>query len=668
MQVSMSSWLEALPAMIAAGVVLFVPGGLVAAAAGARGYRLWAVATPLSFTLAATAAILFSALGISFTIASFGALSILVAAVTFAVRRWIQRKSFAEVHPLHAPTALDLRRRTWGMAVAVGAGLLIGSVMIGGRLLIAIGAPTEIAQLFDNIFHLNATAIIHQTGVGSSLTLGNLTPASAGFYPAALHDMAALVMGLGVEDVAVALNAVPILLACLVWPLSLTFLTTRLFGMRADVVVFTGLVSGSLAAFPFRMFSFGVLYPFLAGMAMIPVIIALVVELFGMSRSSRTSFLGISVTLAAIGPGIALTHPSVVIAATVFTAPFAVDLLLRECRKAPPSAWGIALGSAYLVVSAALFVLIRPALDTAPWQPTEDYRQAIGSIVSVSPGTGAMSWLAIVLLLAGLAVAARHPRRYWPTVGTFVIAGAIYFGAAALAHPALRDFVSGVWYRDPERAGALLAVAASPVLVLGAASIARLTRRGLSQLRAMGSDVAMHAASITVVAVLGIASSLFGPLPQAQDWVRQSFGHDGQALLTDDEHALLLRTRDLVPIDGVIVGNPLTGASLTPAFSGRAALAPHVFGQRTDAESYLLQHWSQAGRDPAVCPLIAELNAYWAIDFGDQGVYRGQISVLRGTEDLAAIAGKPGSGAAITEIARVGDAGLFEASACMPSP
>lgn len=659
----MSSWSEALPVFVAAAAVLFLPGGAVAAAGGARGYRLCALAAPLSFSLAGTSAIILEMARLPFNVWTFAAVSALVVAVTFGVRRGALRSRVSHAHPFDARRSAPKRPRSRAVHFAAAAGLLIAAGLIGSRLLIAIGGPREIAQLFDNVFHLNATAIIHHTGNGSSLTLGNLTEASAGFYPAAFHDIAAVVMGIGPGDVAAVLNAVSILLACVVWPISLTFLTTRLFGMRPDVLIFTGIVSGSLAAFPYRMLSFGVLYPFLAGLAMLPILVALLVEMFGRSHASRTPLLGVLVALAGITPGIALTHPSVLIAGAIFGTPFAVDLLLRHRRPSPARTGPIAVGSAYLVAATVVFIFVRPTLDTAPWEPGQDYRQAIGSIATVSPGIGAIAWAMAALLAFGLAASARRPKRLWPIVAMFGIAAIVYFCAAAVTSPSLRDLASGVWYRDTERVGALLAVAAAPLLVAGAIAATKVLRRHVTS--HIGPISVQRSLAIAVVAAFLLVASLFGPLPQAQEWIRQSFGHDGKALLSDDERSLMSHVRELVPENGVVVGDPLTGASLTPAFAGRAAIAPHVFGARTPAEAYLLQHWEDAGIDPEVCPLISELNAYWAIDFGSNGVYRGQISELPGTEDLAARAGRPGSGSAITEIARVGDAALYEATACL---
>lgn len=664
----MSSWLEALPVMMAAAVVLFVPGGLVAAAAGARGYRLWALATPLSFTLAGVSAIAVAVIGVPFSITAFAIAVGISVAITLAVRVALRGRSWLSTHPFDEgrETSADLPAPArWSVRVAVAVAIALSATMIGYRIITAVGAPSEIAQLFDNIFHLNATAIIHQTGNGSSLTLGNLTEASAGFYPAAFHDLAAMVMGLGAGDVTVVLNAVSIILASVVWPLSMTFLATRLFGVRVDVIVLTAIVSASLAAFPYRMLSFGVLYPFLAGLALLPVVVALIVEFFGRSRAPRASLAGIVAALAVIAPGVALTHPSVLIAAALFGSPFAVDFLFRSGRSSRTRRWAVTLGAAYLGATAAVFLLIRPTLDTAPWQPSQDYRQAIGSIVTVSPGTGAIAWAMAALLALGLAATARRTRALWPALGVFAIGAVIYFGAAAVTHAGLRDLVSGVWYRDTERAGALLVVGAAPLLVAGGLALTRFCAREVSRVPAIGWGRLAGSISTVMVAGVLLVASAFGPLPQAQEWIRQSFGHDGQALLTDDERALMTSVHELVPTDGVVVGDPFTGASLTPAFAQRTALAPHAFGQRTADEAYLLAHWDEAGTDPKVCPLIAKLNAYWALDFGTYGVYRGQTSILPGTDDAAEIAREQSADSTVTEIARRGDAALFEATACL---
>lgn len=656
------SWIQAAPAFLVTGLLLFLPGLAVVSAGGARGLSRWASAVPVTFSIAGVSAIALELLSIPFTWLSFGATTLLLTGGVGAVRWFLLRRRSVPVLSFAAqPQPRPAHFSPQVMAAATVLALITAAGLIGARLLTSIRTPETIAQLFDNVFHLNATAIIHESGVGSSLTLGNLTPDSHAFYPAAFHDIAAIVMGLGVGDVAVTLNAVSILMSAVVWPLSLVYLMTRLFGNRVDVVIMTCVLASAFAAFPYRLFSFGVLYPFLAGLTMLPVLTALIVEFFGATRIRPVPLWSAVWMLLAVAPGIALTHPSVVVASLVFAAPFVLARVITVARQRHESVHAkplLILGALYLLGTIITFIVIRPPLSSAPWTPFQNYREAIGSIVTASPGTAAVAWVLVPLVLAGIIAAARRPAQLWPTAALFVIGAVMYFASAATDNSTMRDLLSGVWYRDPERLAALFVIASLPLMLTGALAITHWIRVILRRRR--GADHRLLA--VAVVAVLVVLGGLRGPLPQGQQWMSESFGNAGVFSLLDPDERLLLEQVDVhVPEDGVVVGNPRTGASLSPAFANRATLAPHIYGERTSDEQYLLEHWDEAGEDPLVCPIIQRLSAFWALDFGSKDVQGVKIAPLPGT-DLA----NRDETTDITLLAQVGSAALYEATACNP--
>ncbi|KAF5299531.1 hypothetical protein FQR65_LT19501 [Abscondita terminalis] len=178
---------------------------------------------------------------------------------------------------------------------------------------------------------------------------------------------------------------------------------------------------------------------------------------------------------------------------------------------------------------------------------------------------------------------------------------------------------------------------AAAVLRAGVASasargwLARLDRRKTSVFALTAgalvavSLVATLSQSGTLSKVKGRISDIFAPVNKGQ-------------LLTLDEGDVLERLPDLVPKDGVIVGNPFTGAALAYAFSDRNVVAPHMFGTRTEDEQFLLDHWSEAAYNPRVCEIVKKKNAYWALDFGKDTVIETNdryLGVDRLPDDLA---------------------------------
>lgn len=656
----MPSWVDAILPFLIAVAALIGPGLLVVSASGARGWLRWALAAPVTFTSAGLGAIVLGVARIPFTVMSFAVVVALLAVLGWTARRMIFRRGGrGDIPPLERVRTTS-GAAFWALPATVLMGLGIASTMIASRLVRGIGTPTAIAQLFDNVFHLNAIGLIHTTGNGSSLTLGNLTDASQGFYPAAFHDVVALLMGLGISDVSIALNVVSIVLASVVWPLSLVFLATRIFGNRPDVVVIAGVCAWLFAAFPYRLFSFGVLYPFMSGMTMLPVLIALVIEFFRAGRISVRAQVTRGLALAAAAPGIALTHPSVVVAGLVLALPFVFGALRRAFGPKPTTGAKVqvALGAAYVIGTVAVFLVVRPPLSTAPWDPIQDPRGAVGSIMLMSPGTGLIGWVLIPLAAVGAIHAIRRAEKYAPVLGMAAIGSILYFASAAMWHPFLRDLLAGVWYRDTERVSAVFAIACLPLVILGTKRITGAVAGAIARLFPASSGSLRTVIALALVASAIIVIGQRGALAQAETWLGQSFGQAGvEPLLSEDERALLEELPHIVPPDEVVLGDASTGASLTPAFSGREALTPHIFGERSREERMLLNRWDRVGVDPAVCDVVRDLHAYWALDFGTDGVLGEDRPEIYGLDRLN---NAPG----VAEVARVGDAVLYEAVAC----
>ncbi|WP_175985917.1 DUF6541 family protein [Microbacterium tenebrionis] len=667
----MSSWISSAPTLFVSLLVILGPGLLVSSVGGARGITRWALAAPVSFSLASLSAIVFPLLGTPYTPLTFVLSAVIAAVATLGVRLLLRRTNRTPARiwgtPLVDPDdgLPSQRRGLWLLLCVLASAYSV--VALAGRLMRGIGAPESVAQLFDNVFHLNAIRLIADTQQGSSLTLGNLTEASQAFYPAAFHDITAIVMTLSGSDVAVSINATSIVLAAVIWPLALIFLGSQLFGRHPAVFVAAAVIAPALGSFPYRMFSFGVLYSFLAGLCMLPIVLGLLINLFGVARTRHLPTVAIGIAIIGTVPGVALTHPSVIVAALAFSLPFAVQRVIAAMRNpsVPLRERAIVsiIGATYLLATVLIFVLIRPPLSSAPWNPTQSYKEAMGAVLTLSPGMIAVQWGVFVLAAAGIIYCVRHPFRFWPVAALAAVGAVMYFASAALPNGLLRDLLSGVWYRDTQRLAALFAIAAAPLAILGFVSTARAIVVVLTSLRKFRSTNARELVSIVTVVVLmlgTIAATQRGPVTQAEEWVAMSFGNRGGfALLSDDERAVLAEAAEIIPDEEVVLGSPRTGASLVYAVAGRWTIAPHIFGTRTPEEQFLLDHWDEAGINPDVCPVIRELDAYWALDFGSTDVLGGEHKELKGTDALDS---RENSG--IEQRASRGDAALYEATAC----
>ncbi|GAP54166.1 conserved hypothetical protein, partial [Arthrobacter sp. Hiyo6] len=309
--------------------------------------------------------------------------------------------------------------------------------------------------------------------------------------------------------------------------------------------------------------------------------------------------------------------------------------------------------------------------------PLPIHARAIGEILGSAPMGTTTAWVLAVLTVIGLYVIARTLRRTWWILGMYLVGALFYMVVSSWPPGTFRTMLTGVWYNDSFRLAALLPVVTLPIAVFGAewlvwrlrALLEYLATLTPEQARSLPSSMAglarlrlpapARVVSVwVVIALLGVAAQ-GGTLSQVQQRLQSIFAVSKTSDLVDEDELKVLQQVDgKVPQGGVVVGNPLTGASLVYALAGRQALAPHIFGERTEMEQLLLDHWDEAAYNKDVCPAIRKLNAYWALDFGTKTVIPTE-DPFPGLADLAA-----GTAPDIEVLATSNKARLVRTTAC----
>ncbi|GGC87407.1 hypothetical protein GCM10011512_12940 [Tersicoccus solisilvae] len=689
----MSWWHTILPLGITV-VAVFVPGAVLARCAGVRGLTLAAVSAPLTVTICAGTAIVAPRLGVPYTPVVVAIATVIVALLALALRVAVllRRTDLSQARSWIRPGATRSTARDYPL---VGdprvTGILIGLVslvlplyIIGLRYVRGIGKPENISQTYDNIFHLNAVQTIISTGNGSSLTLGNLTPTSAGFYPAAWHDLVAVVAELTGASVPLAVNATNIVVAALVWPLACLFLVSRISGGRLLPMMLTGVLSAAFSAFPYLMIDFGVLYPNHLAIAMLPLAIGLVVDVLDVGSFRPESVLTSGLLLVLMLPGMALAHPSVVVALVAFVFPLVLaklaQQLIRAARGSVPRRRAIVwagLTVLYVVAGLAVWIVARPDPSTYTWQPVQTAAQAVGEILGAAPMFAPISWLMLVLIAIGLYSMLRQRRQWW-IFGMFLVGSALFIVASSMPVGDVRSFWTGVWYTDNFRLAALLPIVTVPIVAIGAEFLVRhlvtdlrrlLERRAARQPVAPAGDrsrvlaglqerpgIVYGSVSLALVLIIGVLGQ--NPsLEVRQDSLIARYAMTSTSpLLDSDERALLDQVDGLVPAGEQVLANPRTGGALVLALADRRTVTPHVAGQRSPAEQTIIDHWDEAAFNTTVCAAVRDENAYWALDFGSREVTAGQHPY----PGLNHLEGTPG----VRLAAEVGHARLYELTAC----
>lgn len=638
----MSDWLSTIPYFISGFVILVVPGLVAGLALKLRGLPLLGLAAPLSISVIACTAVAGGILGLPWGWPLVAASTVAAASVVLIVRLLASRRFGAGPRMSGCSDLGDHAKAgsPWHGSAAALASIAAGALIIAWRFIHMIHGPENISQTFDGIFHLNATAFIQETGTASSLTIGRLVNAGAdiSFYPAAWHDYVSLIAFTGSISVPEAINVGNMLIAGLVWTSGCVFLVSRILGTRAMPLLLTGVLSASFAAFPYLMVDFGVLYPNLLAISLMPACLGLAIAAAGASVRKDLGRRTALVALVMAMPGMLLAHPSTLISFIALTLPLPAMALAgwsqRLKGRGVLRALPLAFGALYAVVTVLLWTKVRPEPSAATWYPVESAAQAAGEALLSAPLGRPVPLLVAALTVAGIVYCARNIHRLWWLLVSFTISCMLFVIVAGFPWGEVRTAFTGVWYNDPYRLAALLPVLGVPMAAIGAWALAESLHVRLATFLAARSDShtgrsAANARYATWIGAVVILTLLVVTTQGKSVDVAQASGasnfalSDNSPLLSTDESALLERVPDFVSEDALVLGSPWTGASLVYALSGRQTLMPHIFYSLSPAGQTVAVRLDEMLSDPSVCMAVEELNAYYLLDFGNKEVHGG---------------------------------------------
>lgn len=642
------TWLGVLPAFVVSATLLLAPGLAVGSGLRLRGVLLWSAAGPLSVAVTATNSIVGQAAHVRWGILPVAALTALAtSAAGVATRRRLPRCTSPPAAAEAGAVSSRWLLLSWALTAAA----------IGARLLPAIGAPGRIAQLQDNAFHLNAVRYVLESGRGSPLTLGEMGVSDrTHFYPAAWHEFVALLTQLTGISIPAAVNVFTITVVCVLWPLGCLHLTSTIIGCRPRSLLIGAVVCVSFGSYPYLLFSFGVIYPWLMAVAMLPTVLALVLSA-GRSSHPDGPRSVVLVVLAAAMAAVGLAHPGVLVAGLAIALPAVVAALretyaYREVSGGRTIPFRLAVVS-YVTLLVLAWVYVRPP-RVSNWDDVGHPIQAFFRALLLIPVGASAASVLVIALLVGVTATVRDRVGRW-ALWTFVIGVLLHTATQLRELPDLRWWLTGVWYGDPFRPASLLPVAALPLVVIGADRAADWTRAALQ--RYQPADLTGLRPVLAVVLVAGTVAltQTSGVADTAQD-VRSAHRVTSHSqLLTRQELTLIARLDDLVPRDALVAGNPMTGAALGYALAGRDAVEPSSGLVRGPQGRLVMDHLDELATDPAVCQAVHALNVQFVLDFGPRS--------MNGTRSpgLEGLAGAPG----FALVAAEGPARLYRITGCL---
>lgn len=622
-------WFPAVPALLAAFAIVFVPGALIGWGLRLRGIAIYALAPLFTTTVVAVGPILFQLLGIGWGKVGFITVTLAAAAVSAVVGR-MMGNSWS-----------DLRGGYRGRIRPDIIGLGLGAVVVATQFMRMFGQPQHISQTADNIFHLNAIRYIVETDSASSFQLGEMT--GIPFYPAAWHTLGALIVEFAGVSVPVAVSSLCIVTGAAVWPAAVLVLARQVCPRSPRVGILAGLVAASFPAQPILLAMWGVLYPNLYSIALLPLALALLVRMLGFSSDRKGQFEGRAFVCLIVGaPGLALAHPGAVMALIVMAWPLVILAHRRAARRFLAAMSEKGSRSVVVVVlvlagaaTVALWGLLRPEAADSIGPPVQSLAQAMGQVFFGAPMGGAIGLFMSGGFFAGLVVVARSRQLHW-LLALFVVTAFLFISVSSFDRVPFREYITGVWYNDAFRVAALLPVVMAPIVLVGfdwflvstsrrLSTVLRGRRQGEGRLAGLAAfarrldphRMSLQSAVLIVFVLLFAAEGQLGNMRRAVWDAQNGYNMTDQAeLLNSDEERLLTRVAAHVPKDSVIAANPWTGASLVYAYAGRRTPELHTLSTVNDDIRTVDGRLRDARKDPKVCEAADRLHIKYVLDFG----------------------------------------------------
>lgn len=618
------TWWDTAPIILVAVALLWLPGLGLAAGLGAGRWPSAAVAPVLTGSLVAVGGILFGGVGIAWRPVAFVPWLIGVPVVGWGVRLLVDRSRRRVGH-----AGFRLRVAEPPVA-AVAAGLVTAAVIGITVIVLSAGAPGNIPQGNDTIYHLGLIRAFVDSGNISALTADGFNhPDAPGFYPALLHGLAATVAMLTHAPGPIVMQAVLVAVTAFAWPLGLMFLVHTVLGASRGLVYLTGALAWVFPSFPAGLLGYGPVWPTVLGNAYVPAVLAVLgvgVRQLLARRNVVTALLLVVLML----PGLAVAHVSAVFLLAVGGLLLTLAQTLRQARADAVlgRAGGTPLGPARrwrpvaAVLGGAVFVflvstVIAPAgmVETAYGRTTLP-QGAAAALMLWSPPHSRLSLTGVGLLMVTLLGAATMLRRKvggWLAVSW---AGMAVLGFLTHVLPAADIWpLTWPWYNLPVRIQGAAAVFGVPVAAYGVSAVlsrVRAARPGLSRAGVAAVEVVL-AVLIAIQTVNSVRT--LGPYytPRSNNvWI------------TADEADALRRISAELPDNAVVAADPFTGAAFLSIVGPERMVIPTEKSSSQDI-TLIADGLTWVQGDQLVCAAVQRQHVTYAITGGRRALekYKG---------------------------------------------
>lgn len=654
----MTSWWQLVPSMGVAVGFLLLPGFLVAMAWRLRPLMAVAVAGLLSFLSIDISVLLAQALSQRWN--WIWPLAITAALALGGLWRWLGSRR-TSVRALW-------KRRVRNAVPILGAyflGLAAAVATIGRRIMWAMGGPEAIAQLWDNAFHLYASAYVLNTGEASPFDVGKLL--SSGMYPASFHDAVAIVAQTGNISIPAATQAVTLLAVFVIWPLGLIPLVEVLLPMSVASRMFLGPVSLGLVVFPLALIDWGLVYPNILALCLTAPLLVVVLRIFGRGSSVMLSRSEAMTLVIPLTVALGMAHPNAVYLVFAAVIPILIAAVVQvfwHGRTVSAGKYTQLLG----LISLGVLILGAMAWVKPPMKLGDDFgaielaHDALWEIVRGASMANDPTPLGYFVLVGLAWIIWRFRRRWWWGAGACIVF-ALYIVSTSMTNRSLRHLLTGVLYGDQRRIGAYTAIFSVPLSIAGVQWIIHWVMRVISRVtpRLVGTQLRWLAWVLALVLAflscsLTVRTETFEKRMHEIEWV---YSMDyGNQLISPDELNIMHQLKEITSKDDVIIVNPWQGGGLAYLYAERNVTDIYVFAPKTEDVELINKHLRDAAGDPEVCNAIERLGATYVLTLDPTTIGFYDVSVsYAGMSDLETAPG-------FIPVLRVGDDVAYKITAC----
>ena len=496
--------------VLLAVLLLVVPGAIVALAARVPLPTAVAVGPALTYGVVALAIVPFGAVGIPWNaLTAFFALAV-VTAIAAALPRLLKR-----VRDSSAETLSTSR----GPALVVAVGVVLGAALIGLAAVMGLPHWQSIPSTWDAVWHANTVRWILDTGQASPTHMGelrNVETHDALYYPSTFHALAAVYSQLTGAAPTTAYTLSSVAAAAWLFPVSAAVLTWKLLRARnqqwraAAASATAAVLSASFTAIPYVEFDTASM-PNMAAYGVAVPSMALVMSAVGHRDRIPLAVLGLV--------GVFSVHITGGVVAVVFVlAWWLVDALwhpVRGRRSDFVSLASIAVPTVCLLLPQFVGVLQQAEIIEGHAFVTHEgkRRGLIDALVQHTRHLNDFPIQWVLVVLAGIGgLIFLYKKVWWPLVVWFGLVVCIVHSSAPFGGPvgALTGKFSDLFYSDPRRLSAVVAMLLAPAAGTALAAVVGAAVQGIRRLAGpdRGRPAVWHGVTAAVLVAVTVGTAL----------------------------------------------------------------------------------------------------------------------------------------------------------------